>query len=266
MFIKNNVNTFMKLLFSLAFVSIILISCVPQVQLITVKSTNKALINNDLVYQDSLVKISYYLYSPNGILLFRIRNCSAKPIFIDWKNSMYIVSNDKRYSYWNDESNIVEHVHGANIQWTSWISTTNGTIQGQIKKPERITFLPPSTEIEISKYAISDGKMFNMNGTTEIITEKNNWKKTKKPATILHCSYDIKNTPLNFRNYITVSLTEDFKQPNYYDFGFWISDIHKMNIKQLVGDFFYIANMDSTQINSKYHPYKSPNRFFISDK
>lgn len=256
----------MKLFFSLAFLSIILISCTPQVQLITVKSTNQALNPDNLVYQDSLVKITYYLYSSNGILRFRIRNCSTKPIFIDWKNSMYIVSTDKRYSYWTDESNIVGHVQGTNIQWTSWISTTNGTIQGQVKKPERITFLPPSTEIEISKYAISDGKMFDMDGTTEIITEKNNWKKTKNPAKITHCSYDIKNTPLNFRNFITISLTEDFKQPNYYDFGFWISDIHKMDVKQLVGDFFYIENMDSTQINSKYHPYKLPNRFYIFDK
>jgi hypothetical protein len=235
-------------------------------QLVTLKSSTKLLTDNNLVYSDSLVRITYNFYSPNGQLKFRIFNNYSKPIYIDWKNSMYIASSNNRQSYWSDKSTFKGSTQATDIAWTSWLSTNSGTIQGDIMKPERITFLPPGTEVEVSKYHISNGEKLEMPIKNETLKEKINWKKSEKLVEIKHTSFDIDNTPLNFRNYLTISLSEDVKEPIHYDFGFWISELQEMNAKQLVGDFLYQTNMDSVDMNSNYHPYKMPNRFFISEK
>ena len=257
-----NINMRFKISFLLLFG--VLFSCTPQMQLVTLKPTNPGLDEKTFVYQDSLIKVTYDFYSPNGALNYRLYNKSQSPIFIDWKNSMYIASSDKKYAYWNDESNIDGQIQVTSVEFANWLSSGSGTISGTIKKTERITFLPSNTEIRVSKFKINGGKKFVPGENKEIISEKNNWEKNDKTTEILLYKYTADNSPLNFRNYLTISTTEDFKNPKYYDFGFWISGIQEMSAKQLVGDFLFKTNMDS--INSKtYHPYKGVNRFFVKE-
>lgn len=245
---------------------LLLISCTPQMQLVTVKSTNQTIEDNNLVFQDSLVKITYDFYSPNGTLKFQIQNKYNKPIFIDWKNSMYIVASNQRFSYWNDESNFSGKTYETNVEWTSWLSNASGSIKGKMSKEERISFLPPATAIQASKFHVANGIKFNMNGESEITYDKNNWRKTKKQVKITHSKFNIENTPLQFRNYIAISLEEDFKQPIYYDFEFWISEIQEMSAKQLVGHSLFKTYMNAIVSGSKFHPYKKSNFFFIKEK
>lgn len=253
----------MKRIYYLLGMLVLMVSCTPQMQLLTLKSSSNLITDNSFVYSDSLVRISYNFYSPNGPLRFKIQNTSNKPIFIDWKNSMSIGSNDKRLCYWKDESEIDVRTQGANVAFVPWISSNSGSMQGKIVKQERITFLPPKTEIEVSKFHLSSGDKLKMPANSETISDTINWNNSKKLTEIKHATYNSDNSPLKFRNYITISTTEDFKTPIYFDFGFWISEIHEMSAKQLVGDYLFDTYMDSTQMNSNYHPYKQANRFFI---
>lgn len=244
----------------------LVVSCTHQMQLITLKPSTKLLTDDNFEFRDSLVHISYNFYSPNGKLTFRIHNASTRPIYIDWKNSMYIASVDNRQSYWTDESTFNGSSRSTEIEWISGLSTSSGSVKGKWSKPDRITFLPPDTEITVSKYQVSNVKKLTMPVNSEIITDKINWKKSDEPAIIKRGVFDIDNSPIKFRNYITVSLSEDLKEPIHYDFGFWAAEVLEMEGKQMVGDFLYLTNMDSTSMKSKYHPYKQSNRFFIPEK
>lgn len=245
---------------------VMLVSCTPNYQLITLQTTSPELADNNYVFQDSLVKITYDFYSPNGVINFKIYNKSNAPIFIDWKNSLFIKSVSEKYNYWTDEAKIEGTLHSSSSSLVEGIYSGSGSINGNVKKDERITFLPPNTEIIVGKYKISNSKKFICQGTEQILLEDYSWKKSLKQIKIKDYKYSIDNTPINFRNYLTISKTEDFTQPLYYDFGFWISNIKEMKAPQLVGDSFYQTYVDSISNTSNYHPYKKVNRFFIKDR
>lgn len=254
----------MKQLMVISIMLITVVSCVPQIQLVTLKATDPELEKNNFVYQDSLITVAYDFYSPNGVIKFTIYNNYSSPVFIDWKNSLFIAAADKKYAYWYDQSTFSGTTQELKVEWTSWLSTSSGTLTGKIKRDDRITFLPPKTEVVASKFKLSNGSKYEVAGNRNIIKEKNNWKEVNKPVEISQYEYTMDNSPLNFRNYITISTTEDFKDPKYYDFGFWIAEIWEMNARQLVGDFLYVTNLEPTQADS--HPYKRVDRFYVKEK
>ncbi len=241
-------------------------ACVPSMQLVSLESYSTSKIDKNFEYKDSLVHISYNFYSPNGNMRFRIYNVSNKPIYIDWKNTLYISSAESRKSYWNDESVYVGTFTSIDLQWTSWLNTNSGVSQGVVNKPERITFLPPNTGVEVSKYSVYDSQKITMSNNNLVTNDTINWKKSKKTVKITKSIYDLQSTPFTFRNYISIAKTEDFKEPMYYDFSFFVSQVWNINARQLVGDFLYKTYMDSTAVSSKHHPYKQVNRFFIETK
>jgi hypothetical protein len=253
----------MKQLLKLLLGAMLILSCAPQVQLVTLQTAHQNLKSDDLVYQDSLIKITYDFYSPNGTVGFTLVNISKKPIFIDWKNSLYITSSEKRISYWNDEAKLNGSIQSTSVDWTSWLSTSSASVNASIKQEQRISFLPPATEIKINKFRISNGTSLMLNEASDTIYDHNSWNKTKKQVAIKVHKYNLENSPLKFRNYLTLSLTEDFKQPIYYDFEFWASEIREMDVRQLVGNSLYRTYMFSYFNGSKYHPYKQADRFFI---
>lgn len=228
----------------------VLISCTPQMQLVTLESEVIDIDKEGLVYQDSIIKLSYDFYSPSGVMSFQIVNNFEEPIYIDWKNSIYIRNNKERIPYWADESELAANLNA-------------GSIHGNIIKRERISFLPPNTELYMARFILAS-EFFDMNNS-EVSMENKTWRESNKKIKVYHSSYNEENTPLDFRNFITISLTEDFADPIYYDFRFWISDLIQANAKQIIGDHFYLTYMDSIS-NPNFHPYKLKNRFFIIEK
>jgi hypothetical protein len=237
----------MKLSVYLILASALILSCTPQAQLFTLQSSDPDLNKNNFLYKDSLITITYNFYSLNGTMRFTIHNNHDKPVFINWKNSMLITPQNKTLAYWIDKAQI-EGQAGDNLS-------------GSINKSSSIGFMPPGTDLEMSEFTIGNGIIYSKTGTT-VETEPINWKKTPKAAEIIHAEYDYVNTPLKFRNYLVIDTSEEFKNPIYYDFEFWLSDIHEMDLRQLVGSFFFSDSFSQTQMDSPYHPYKSPNRFF----
>ncbi|MEZ4800879.1 MAG: hypothetical protein R2809_14105, partial [Flavobacteriales bacterium] len=59
-----------------------LVSCVKQWQLASLESNKLALENNQMIYTDSLVEITYDFYSNNAIMDFIIYNHSEVPVYI----------------------------------------------------------------------------------------------------------------------------------------------------------------------------------------
>lgn len=251
----------MKNLFYLGALMILSTSCVPQTQLITLTANNNTLNSNNFVYRDSLVTITYDFYSRNGLMRFQIYNNCSHPIYIDWQKSGYITSDDKKNSYWTDKAKLTADANGEGEN-----GGISATIKGTIQKEEKTSFLPPKTKVEVGKFSIAGLKPFPPGKNKEIVMEKKSWRKANKDIAITQYNYTKEDSPLSFRNYLVISTTEDFHNPVYYDFGFWISKIEDMNAKQLVGDKLYMTYSDKWQPGSKYHPYKKPNRFFLFEK
>ena len=93
-----------KFQYSIMFVLICLVlySCSGKyVQLFKTSTTNTKLINDKFVYENDTLKIEYFFWEQKGVMSFEITNKFGLPIYIDWKNSSFIV-NDQKLNYWED--------------------------------------------------------------------------------------------------------------------------------------------------------------------
>lgn len=195
---------------SLFILCVMLLSSCMTSKVLFVESTSTTLKENMYSFENDSIRISYNFWSEDGSMSFIIYNKLNIPIYIDWKKSAFI-PNEKMISYWQDETNTVSSYSGSN-RVAYGVNYTNGRSKSKSIKEERIDMITPHAFI--SKYSF------------KILP------KPKLPAT--DQIFDIHSTPLNFRNYIAVSTTEQFdKNVFYVDNDFYIHEVMRCRMKKL---------------------------------
>lgn len=201
--------------------------------------------NKFYVYDNEDVQLIYTFWGDGGPFNFLIRNKSDKPIYIDWKKSSFIWG-QSALKYWEDEvvttvtsrsnyntlgsttgratalssGNIINIFGGSE----SFRSTFGFSVTDIVKtKKERITFVPPGVTLYNDDYLINTNFMATNPSDRKLITGKDN----KEYSEI---TYTQETSPINFRNYITYSKTEDFKTEFYIDNRFWVDKIYIISI------------------------------------
>ena len=149
------------------------------------------------------------------------------------------------------QANIKTNESAASIGTT--LSTTQGWSHISVSKQERITFIPPRSYI-------NNTIIYNIK-TDYYKDWKSGYTQTKEalssdPKTITTISsktFTKGNSPLDFRNFMTFSLKEDFSTEFYADNEFYIKEVVSMDQRQ-----FYLYKFDKTtntvspKIMSKY--------------
>ena len=130
---------------------------------------------------------------------------------------------------------------------------TEGWSHTSVSKQERITFIPPRTYVtnsvafKIKTDYYRDWKSGFTQTTEPLFTD------TKKTTVISSKVFTKSNTPLDFRNFITLSFKEDFTNEFFIDNEFFIKEIIALDRRQ-----FFIYKMDksnntiSQEISPKY--------------
>ena len=231
-------------------------------QLVTLDCDHLELIGDEFVYENDTLKITYDFYSDNGTMKFTIYNKTDKPLYFDWKKSAYII-NERKFAYWADEAEINARTTGYQIQWLEWLSTETSKTIGTIKSEDRIEFIPPRTKTAKDKFRLSKDEHIKTFKGPEISLINKNWKKNKSNQTELKTySFNRSSTPLEFRNFVTYSFTEDFTEEISLDFSFWVTEILEMDPRQIVATAYY--NLDWPKYFDEFkHPYRAPNRYII---
>jgi capsular exopolysaccharide synthesis family protein len=121
---------------------ILLASCGGQIRLTETESIGKDAVKNSVCENDD-IKVSYDMWGENGIMYFSLYNKTDKPMYIDWKRSVFIY-NDWKNNYWVEktttESYLVPSGAGRNITYANKVSTVTA---------ERVTFIPPKTYVSV---------------------------------------------------------------------------------------------------------------------
>ena len=203
---------------SAAIYAIFISSCTP-CKLVTVTSENIPLKTNGYEFENDSIRINYRFWGSKGKMEFDVYNKTNIPLYFDWKISAYI-PNDKMVSYYEDLTNL------EGIYYTYRHAGTNGINTGKTaaKHQERIGVVPPHSLITNSQY-----------------------KLVKKYAEVKQSgTFEKINTPLRFRNYLTLSTNEKFEgKVSTIDNIFFVSKIKKVSF-------------------SKTFKYKGPTNFFAS--
>jgi len=215
-------------------VCVITYSC-SSVRLFEVDSLDLSSSGDYFQFDNDTVQIVYNFHSDGGTMSFLILNKLDIPIYVDWRKSSFILNNLK-LNYWED---IVEtKTIGSNINLSKtpalnskfWNLSNIGlaAYSSIVTKPERITFAPPSTLIQQSKFVLYS-KSFYQFERDPLIKEIEVDQKTI--CRVNYENYNQLESPIIFRNFLTFSTSEDFKTEFYVDNSFYVDCIKSFKLK-----------------------------------
>jgi hypothetical protein len=257
-----------KGIFALLLVSVCAFySCSEYRQLYTL-STGSGISRNDSVYyfENDTLKIVYSFWKERGILGYEVYNKLSIPIYIDWKKCSFVVNNVKM-NYWADETIST----GTSVR-NSYSSTSAGyfgllgisgsvsVIQGKSIKPERITFLAPHSGIVRADFKLWSGAITKFSSAERSGTLQ---KPGYGQVLIRYRDYNMAESPLTFRNFLTYSTTESFSREIYVDNEFYISRISQMKVRDFEGRPYY-DKIRHEQLLSQ--PFNTPTMFYLGVK
>jgi len=250
-------------------------SCNQFIQLIETESVGKDVVTKEGVCQNEDLRISYDMWSEDGITYFSIYNKTDKPMYIDWKRSVFIF-NDWKYDYWVEksttESYVVPSGYGNNVTFERKTSTVVA---------ERYTFVPPHTNVSVPMtYTIMSGFTTSTSTTASgktTITVAQGLKyedKTLKKVSIPASSgkgttkayvkeYSKDNSPARFRNFLTYSFDEKFVNEKFIQNEFYVSKKTEMTKKNFDGPYKkanIAVKVGGVKTKNKVKIYQSPYR------
>lgn len=203
-------SSFKAGLTSVCIMSMALLSC--RTNIYTVSSPNVPQSNNQFVYENDTLRVSYNFWSRKGYMNFTVYNKLSTPIFIDWKLSGFIDSGIK-YNYYDDISNTVSN----QVLYKNTGLGSSSTI-----KAERIAVITPHSAITRTGYPmIKDMYHYNLHKFKKTKVEDGN----KKITAFVSPEIKHEQSDWSYRNFLVYSSNENISSPNQVDNEFFISQI-----------------------------------------
>lgn len=190
-----------------------------------ITSEKTPLTSEGFVYETDTVKITYRFWDNKGRMEYDIYNKLPVPIYIDWKSSAFI-PNDKMVSYWQDVTNTEGAYASSAYLVRGYSISSGGRSSSKSIRAERIAVIPPESLITQKDYTIVKSSLD--------LPTNGDFNKT--------------NSPLRFRNYLTISTNEKFEGKG-----------------SSVNNIFYINSVSSLK-SDKYLKHKSQNSFYVPVK
>ena len=152
------------------------------IQIFDISTTNTQPKNKFFIYENDTVKITYSFWAQKGVLFFSVFNKQEKPLYIDWKNSSFIVNSNK-FNYWNDElESIYQSTTISNTLKNSKMSSYyqgSGNYQGSYFVPS--SFNKSVVVSEKGQYNGSANTETNFSSSSLTLSETNAYNYTFKP-------------------------------------------------------------------------------------
>jgi len=245
----------------------LLFSCRTAVQVVDMQPTSPTIKDNQThyVFDNDTVRIAYHFWGDRGEFWFEIQNKLNVPIYIDWKKSN-LVNNNTPYPYWDDNKQVntlsVGKGYGASALRTDGV-TVSASVGGSlstsvITAKERITFLSPNAIIFSKQQRIAQEYFILAKDAKR--TEVSNDAKPKKTTVVYSQNFTDDNTPIRLTNFITLSLSEDFKNEIFVSHSFVASAIREMETWHFWGKPISYDERLGTQYEPKT---QSEKRFYI---
>ena len=233
-----------------AIICILLFSCSTKyANIIEVKPASPGMTETQFyVYENETVRITYAFWNKYGQMAYTVYNKLSVPIYIDWKKSS-LVSNGQKIAYWQDEVRTSSFINGrlysTAISENSWTGIFNGFYSSQRIKPERITFLTPHSAITRLQNRLFDYSSWQISKPylKTTLTKVNNLG--TMPAD--YNTYETTRTPLLFRNFLTISTTENFTSESYIDNGFYIANVYRVKTSDFLEIPYYNKETKRTE-------------------
>ena len=217
------------------FINLMLSGCVYffNAQVYSVTGLNLIEKDSSWVFENEKVKITYDFWAQDGNMSFEIYNKLETPIYIDWKNSSFIFNGNKK-DYWIEQTNSLSTSSFKGMNTRLFGNMSNSSIQQSTStssatsvKIERISFLPPRAKLNFAQFKLLNSVYYNLQ--SPIIIKEKSRVAPKRLAIKFMQPLTIQNSPLIFRNYLALTMTENSKDYFYIDNEFYLSKVIEMN-------------------------------------
>ena len=235
------------LLFSLA-----MMSCSPNIQVVTLRGSNVHPADEGLVLDTDTLTLRYNFASERGIIHVTLVNKLNQPLYVDWKRSSLIIGQDK-LDYWYDVADV--QLAGS-FNGSRYNRYSTGYLGGTISKEDKISFIPPQTKLDKRQFILVPDGQLTLAGPFRTEQEQSKLIGRKKPVVVNVYNYSADKSPLTFRNYLTLSTDKDFKNEFHIDTNFWASDVKVLPRDQVLSQF-----------NGTYSepvPFKKSDSFYVT--
>lgn len=213
---------------------------------------------DDYIFEDANVTIDYNFWSDGGEMYFKFYNKSDKPIYVDL-NKSHLIHNGEVYDYYSEtiKTNSNESFFAKTASYSLYRSALSGTSgfkteSGTAIKSKSIVQIPPRSYSVFKFYKLMIAPVSNCG--VLYVAKGEPQKKT----------YDDKNSPLTFRNYLSYDFNESITNPIVVDNSFWIDEVYFMQEKLYKGSGSYekgCADKDSNYVYS-YPFWKNKNFYY----
>ena len=79
-------------------------SCGSYIQVMDTQTTNCKTESDTHYFENDSIKVTYNFWGLHGNMAFSVFNKTDKPLYVNWKNSSFIVNGEK-YDYWSEIEN-----------------------------------------------------------------------------------------------------------------------------------------------------------------
>ena len=248
----------MRVFYSLGFL-IILTGCSKYIQVFETQPAEPSLKLGELyVYETDTLRITYSFWALKGVVSFEVHNKLDKPIYINWKRSAFI-ENSSKLNYWVDEETISSTYYGGYL-YQGPLLRPSGVIsrESSVKtKPERTTFIPPKSNYYRSQFYLMPLENYRLDKNSEVL-ETTRTGKPKRLTKVYFENFTRQNSPHVFRNFLTFSLSEDFKDEFNIDNEFYLSKTLEMDYRH-----FKFEYLDESGHRQYLKPFKKPTSFYL---
>ena len=175
------------------------------------KSTLQQNERREFVIENDSFEIRYDFESQPSAIRVSIYNKLDRPLFVDWKSSA-IIHNGVPCAYWND----VSYIDLQTVERTSIVQpVTYGSASGTIYRPPYIGFIPPDS------YIVKENNSLNTSFFDKYVRDAAAGKVVESNQ------FDAASSPLRFRSFLTLSITDDFRSAFHADSEFWVSEVNR---------------------------------------
>ncbi len=202
--------------------------------------SNLKIENQEFFFENDTLRLSYDFFNENGPVYFEIYNKLDVPLYINWSKCAFI-SEENKIGYWEDKiivnTSTSTTTYERNTLLSLFFPNEYSNTSGTLIKDEKIGFIPPRTKlIKCKFFVVQDARLKNVTvGEKHPFEVQQTWMymehAKRKKASFMKYTFTEENSPLKFRNYLTLSTSEDFKTEFHIDNAFWASEIQEVDAR-----------------------------------
>ena len=222
-------------------------------QLIEVKSNDAILKNNELVFENRDLKITYNFWQEYGTSTFSVFNKTDNDLQIDLTNS-HLIINDFAKTYFRNSitSESTSYAVSSNSKSKSAESITSNQSESSITFNEERNVIIPS-----KSYKIIQG--FNI--ASELIRHCDLLRFPSGKKHITPVNFDNSNSPVNLKNIVSYSVLSNPPKEDKIVNSFFVSTVTNYP------PYMFLAEVTMEFCGQEYesieYVYSAPNRFYI---